>query len=35
MIVTAGIASKDVDLKDLQAAIDAEIEKAQTELVSE
>ncbi|MGB0934332.1 MAG: M16 family metallopeptidase [Lishizhenia sp.] len=35
MVVTAGIASKDVDLADLQAALDAEIEKAQTELVSE
>lgn len=35
MSLFAGIASKDVDPKELQDAIDAEIEKAQTELVSE
>lgn len=35
MVVIAGIASKDVNLTQLQAALDAEIEEAQTELVSE
>nr|WP_299201892.1 pitrilysin family protein [uncultured Brumimicrobium sp.] len=35
MALFAGIASKDTDVKDLKSALDAEIDRAKTELVSE